>query len=106
MSRVEHLADAEAEQRGRLVGRAEAFEEAAKAAKDWLDVWAADLWATFESYIEAQTSGKHAGRRIDAATAKMFAGQFREQAEAVAGCSDGVAAAIRALAKPQEAGHE
>lgn len=72
-------------------------DRAVNAASEWLHNWSQDLWATFESYVEAQTSGKHNGRRIDPANAKMFAGQFRERAEAVAGCVDGVAEAIRAL---------
>lgn len=81
-------------------GRAEIVEAAAKVAADWLNNWAADLYATFESYVEAQTTGKHNGRRIEAGNAKMYAGQFRERAEAVAGCADEVAAAIRSLSSP------
>jgi len=82
--------------------RAAALEEAAKVAKGWLNDWANELFATRDAYIEAQSSGRHAGRRIDPSNAKMYAGQFRERAEAVAGCADEVAAAIRALT-PKEA---
>ena len=72
-------------------------ERAATCAADTLNAWAADLYATFEGYVEAKTSGLHAGRRIDAGNADMYAKQFRERAEAVAGSADYVATAIRAL---------
>lgn len=72
-------------------------ERAATCGADTLNAWAADLYATFEGYVEAKTTGLHAGRRIDAGNADMYAKQFRERAEAVAGSADYVATAIRAL---------
>ena len=70
-------------------------ERCATKAHGWLKNWAADLFGTWESYIEAKASGRHNGRRISEGDADMFAKQFRERAEAVDDCADHVAAAIR-----------
>lgn len=70
-------------------------EECAQKAHDWLSEWANDLHDTFESYVEAKTTGTHGGRRIQPQMADMFAKQFRERSDAVANCADPLAAAIR-----------
>ena len=84
-------------------------ERCATKAHGWLKNWAADLFGTWESYIEAKASGRHNGRRMSEGDADMFAKQFRERAEAVDDCADHVAAAIRELdlhaqGRPQAAG--
>lgn len=77
--------------------RDEGLEMAGETAWHWLMDWANDLAATRDSYIEARTTGRHSGRRISEGDAAMYAGQFRERAEAVAGCADEVRTAIRTL---------
>lgn len=70
-------------------------EACAQVAESWLIDWAGDLQDTRDSYIEARKSGRHNGRKIPEDMAATFAGQFRERSEAVFGCADNVAAAIR-----------
>lgn len=95
--------DIETIARALVAAKARGIERAERAAKEYLDTWAADLWETFEGYIEAKKSGRHAGRRITPENADFYAKQFRERAEAVAGSADGCAAAIRKL---QENGND
>jgi hypothetical protein len=75
-------------------------ESAANVARDWLNEWAGDLAETRDSYIEAKRSGRHSGRRMSLDDADFYAKQFRERAEAVAGCADQVANAIRSRKEP------
>jgi hypothetical protein len=77
--------------------RDEIVEECAKVAHDHLDKWADDLLATWEGYIEAQTTGTWNGRRITKEQARHHARAFRERAEAVAECADHTAKAITSL---------
>jgi len=82
---------------------AKATERAALKAADALHDWSADLYATFESYVEAKTTGKHSGRRISREACSLYASQFRERSEAVAGCVDIVTDAIRQGSQPSNA---
>jgi hypothetical protein len=93
----------------RLIGPGEldreTIERCASKAESWLTDWAYDLEDTRDGYIEARSSGVHAGRKIKPEMAKAFAQQFRQRSEAVAGCASPVAAALRTL-QSQEAGNE
>jgi hypothetical protein len=75
------------------------IERAQFAATSVLQNWAGDLDATWESYCEAQSTGKHGGRNIKPDQARTYARQFKERAEAVDGCVDMVRQAIGKLEK-------
>jgi hypothetical protein len=62
-----------------------------------LDDWANDLAATRDAYLDAAVSGKMNGRKIAPETARTFAKQFNERAEAIAEAAGHTSAAIRAL---------
>lgn len=74
-------------------------EKCAEAGKAAIEDEAVDLEGIRDSYIEARTTGIHAGRRIPPDMAKTFASQFHQRADAVDKVADVVAAAIRALAE-------
>lgn len=72
-------------------------ERAAFAAKNALENEAFDLQEIRDGYIEAQKTGKHAGRNIAKDQAKMYAAQFHERSDAVYMAAEHAEAAIRAL---------
>jgi len=76
--------------------RKEAFEEAAKVAKDHLEKWADDLTDTCYAYRDAMASGKFNGRAISRDLAKAGAKVFSERAGAVLESAEHTATAIRA----------
>lgn len=73
------------------------LDRAALAANNWLTDWSEDLYSTRDDYIEAQTTGKMNGRNIPKETARAYAAEFRERAEAVRDCAPYVSTAILKL---------
>lgn len=82
--------------------REAALKEAAGKAKDWLEDWGRDLAFTREQYIDAQASGTLNGRRISPESAKRFAHDFGERAQAVHECGVLVERTILALIPTKE----
>lgn len=73
------------------------LDRAALAANNWLTNWSEDLYSTRDDYIEAQTTGKMNGRNIPKETARAYAAEFRERAEAVLDCAPHVSIEILEL---------
>lgn len=77
--------------------RAGALDRAAATASAFLAQEGDDLNEIAQGYIEARSSGRHAGRRIPEEMATSFAVQFQHRADAVLKCSQAVAGIILAL---------
>lgn len=72
----------------------EILEAAAKRAENILIDESYTLWDIRDSYIDAQLTGYHNGRKIPQSMAAGFANTFRERAEAVFNMVDHVKKAI------------